>query len=140
MVAPRIPYTDPFPPPTTYPRSATTLPSAIAAVSKFLSVHRRTLLLTGAGISVASGLADYRGENGTYRLKRHYRPIFFSEFVKRHEARQRYWARSFLGWPTMEKARPNAAHLAIGRLWDLGVVERVVTQSSWFPPSRLELR
>jgi hypothetical protein len=88
-----------------------------------------TLLLTGAGISVASGLADYRGTAGTYTLNRKYRPIYFGEFCDSHEARKRYWARSFLGWTTMERARPNRAHEAAGKLGELGVVREVVTQS-----------
>ncbi|KAF1992027.1 DHS-like NAD/FAD-binding domain-containing protein [Aulographum hederae CBS 113979] len=90
---------------------------------------KKTLLLTGAGISVASGLADYRGVNGTYTLNKTYRPIYYHEFVKSHEARKRYWARSFLGWTNLERARPNRAHEAVGRLGELGRVGRVVTQN-----------
>lgn len=100
--------------------------------------RNNTLLLTGAGISVASGLADYRGTAGTYTLNRSYRPIYFGEFCENHEARKRYWARSFLGWPTMERARPNAAHQAVGRLGELGYVREVVTQSTFCSfPSRI---
>ncbi|TGZ79941.1 DHS-like NAD/FAD-binding domain-containing protein [Ascodesmis nigricans] len=130
MVTPRIPYTTPFPAPRIIPPHCTTLPSAISTLRTFLLTHPRTLLLTGAGISVASGLSDYRGENGTYRLNRLYRPIFFHEFTSQHAARQRYWARSFLGWPVMEGARPNVAHVAVARLAGMGgVVRGVVTQN-----------
>lgn len=128
MVVPRIPYTLPFPPPTIYPSHAVTLPAAIAAVTDFLH-SRNTVLLTGAGISIESGLADYRGEKGTYRLNNKYRPIFFGEFAGSHESRKRYWARSFLGWPTMENARPNRTHMAISKLGELGIVSHVVTQN-----------
>ncbi|KAF8471788.1 DHS-like NAD/FAD-binding domain-containing protein [Kalaharituber pfeilii] len=107
----RIPYTTPFPPPIIHPG--------------------RTLLLTGAGVSVDSGLADYRGENGIYRLNKRYRPIFYGEFIAKHEARKshRYWARSFLGWPTVEKARPNKAHLAIARLSKMRLISGIITQN-----------
>ncbi|KAF2709446.1 NAD-dependent deacetylase sirtuin 4 [Pleomassaria siparia CBS 279.74] len=88
-----------------------------------------TVLLTGAGISVASGLADYRGTNGTYTLNRKYKPIYFNEFCESHEARKRYWARSFLGWTNLHKARPNATHRAVGQLGQLGIVKRVITQN-----------
>lgn len=90
----------------------------------------QTLLLTGAGISVASGLADYRGTHGTYRLNKNHRPIFFHEFCQDHEARKRYWARSFLGWEVLRNKRPNAAHHAVAKLGELGIVGRVITQST----------
>lgn len=155
----RVPYTDPLPLPRIIPTSAATASGAIAALVDFLTgpprerlrqhdtttIHGRedsttipreggvgaskTVLLTGAGISVASGLADYRGTNGTYTLNRKYVPIYFNEFCASHEARKRYWARSFLGWTNLHKARPNAAHRAVGRLGELGIVGRVVTQS-----------
>jgi NAD-dependent SIR2 family protein deacetylase len=89
------------------------------------------VVLSGAGISVASGLADYRGERGTYTLNRTYRPIYYNEYARSHEARKRYWARSFLGWTTLSRARPNAAHWAVGRLGEMEVIGRVVTQSEW---------
>jgi NAD-dependent deacetylase sirtuin 4 len=129
MVLPRIPYTAPFPAPTIHPPQATTLPAAISALTHFLTHHNKTLLLSGAGISVASGLPDYRGIAGTYRLHQHYRPIFFHEFTSHHKSRQRYWARSFLGWPATAAARPNTAHAAVKQLWRLGVLSGVVTQN-----------
>ncbi len=89
----------------------------------------KTVLLTGAGISVASGLADYRGANGTYTLNKTYRPIYYNEFCENHEARKRYWARSFLGWTTLNRAKPNEAHEACGALGRMGVVGKVITQS-----------
>ncbi|KAL2432223.1 NAD-dependent protein deacylase SIR4 [Exophiala dermatitidis] len=89
----------------------------------------KTVLLTGAGISVASGLADYRGSKGTYTQNKSYRPIYFHEFVASHEARKRYWARSFLGWRGLHRASPNAAHYAVRDLGRLGLVDTVITQN-----------
>jgi NAD-dependent deacetylase sirtuin 4 len=153
----RVPYTDPLPAPRIIPASATTVSGAIAALVDFLSPSLpstttsrttpsslskhldrgrnggKTLLLTGAGISVASGLADYRGTNGTYTLNKTYKPIYFNEFCDSHEARKRYWARSFLGWTNLERARPNKTHEACGELGRLGVVGSVITQSTSKP-------
>ncbi|KAH7360682.1 DHS-like NAD/FAD-binding domain-containing protein [Rhexocercosporidium sp. MPI-PUGE-AT-0058] len=140
----RIPYTGPLPAPNIIPRNANTITGAIAALSKFLtappspSLLRQqdgvadpasTVILSGAGISVASGLADYRGTNGTYRVNKTYRPIYYHEFLANHEARKRYWARSFLGWTNLHKARPNPAHYAIKQLGEIGLVRSVVTQN-----------
>ncbi|PWW72854.1 DHS-like NAD/FAD-binding domain-containing protein [Tuber magnatum] len=129
MVTPRIPYAIPFPPPPIRPRNATTLSAAVDAATNFLE-SRGLVILTGAGVSVESGLADYRGEKGTYRLNQTYRPIFYDEFAGNHEARKRrYWARSFLGWPAVEKAKPNRAHKSISILGELGVLSHVITQN-----------
>ena len=135
----RIPYTGPLPPPLIIPENANTPAGAILALSNFLSAgissnHLRgsgTTLLTGAGISVASGLADYRGTRGTYTLNKTYRPIYYNEFISNHEARKRYWARSFLGWTILNRARPNSAHQAVKDLGQLGFIKSVVTQSWW---------
>ncbi|KAI4150406.1 MAG: hypothetical protein LQ340_004097 [Diploschistes diacapsis] len=137
----RIPYTGPLPPPQIVPRSANTPVGAIHALQQFLTAPStdgslfvrdgasKTVLLTGAGLSVASGLADYRGTAGTYTLNKTYRPIYYSEFLASHEARKRYWARSFLGWTNLHRARPNAAHHAVGDLSRLGLLSSVITQN-----------
>ena len=138
----RIPYTGPLPPAIVIPPSATTIPGAISALSNFLLAARKhsspastpsskhqTVLLTGAGISVASGLADYRGTNGTYTQNKSYRPIYFHEFVASHEARKRYWARSFLGWRGLNKSHPNTTHHAIADLARLNLISSVITQN-----------
>jgi NAD+-dependent protein deacetylase sirtuin 4 len=132
----RIPYTGALPPPIIVPPSAATLFGAVEAITSFLTLpatrqskNDKTVLLTGAGISVASGLADYRGANGTYTQNRSYRPIYYHEFTASHEARKRYWARSFLGWSGLDRSQPNASHFAIRDLHRLGYVQGVVTQN-----------
>lgn len=138
----RIPYTGPLPPPLIIPKTAATIHGAAKAIAEFLRAppssklqptppahSDQTVLLTGAGISVASGLADYRGTNGTYRQNKSYRPVYYHEFLASHEWRKRYWARSFLGWTSLNKSKPNAAHFAIGELGTKGLVSTVITQN-----------
>lgn len=136
----RIPYTAPLPSPTILPASASTLSGAVSALHHFLTTETtgklggtKTVVLSGAGISVASGLADYRGSNGTYTLNKTYRPIYFHEFCSNHEARKRYWARSFLGWTNLHKSHPNRAHYAVARLGELGRLSSIITQSRELP-------
>lgn len=156
----RIPYTGPLPSPLIIPKAATTVSDAATAIAEFLTNARlspqassssttarnapttqtqnqKTVLLTGAGISVASGLADYRGKNGTYTQNKSYRPIYFHEFTANHEARKRYWARSFLGWTSLHKSKPNAAHTAVGALGKKNLISSVITQNvdSFHPTS-----
>ncbi|KJZ77045.1 hypothetical protein HIM_03366 [Hirsutella minnesotensis 3608] len=131
----RIPYTDVLASPTIIPAAAASVNGALAALRAFFaapspgSLPRSAVVLTGAGLSVASGLADYRGTNGTYRLNKTYRPIYYYEFLESHEARKRYWARSFLGWSSLHKASPNAGHYAVRDLGDLGLINSVITQN-----------
>ncbi|KHJ35900.1 putative sir2 family protein [Erysiphe necator] len=137
----KIPYLGPFAPPRIIPSEAHTLIGAVTGLIEFLTAPppssipdnvldpTSTVLLTGAGLSVASGLADYRGANGTYKVNKNYRPIYYHEFISSHEARKRYWARSFLGWKNLYKARPNVAHFAIKELGKMEIVRSVITQN-----------
>jgi NAD-dependent SIR2 family protein deacetylase len=92
----------------------------------FLRASRRLFVLTGAGISTASGIPDYRDADGRWK---HRQPMSYREFVHSERARQRYWARSFTGWRRMAKAEPNAAHHALAVLDRAGRVELLVTQN-----------
>ena len=87
-----------------------------ASLAALLGAHPGTLVLTGAGISTDSGIPDYRGPDGTRRVT----PMQHGEFVGTSEARQRYWARSFIGWQRFSHAEPDAAHLAVADLQRAG--------------------
>jgi NAD-dependent SIR2 family protein deacetylase len=97
-----------------------------ARLVDFFSAHRRILVLTGAGISTASGIPDYRGRDGVRRGKA---PVQGPEFRKLEAVRKRYWARSMIGYATMARAHPNAAHLALARLQAADKLTPLMTQN-----------
>lgn len=100
--------------------------SHLAHLRRFLSDHPRLVVLSGAGISIASGIPAYRGIDGAWK---HSAPITHAQFISDPARRRRYWARSLLGWPTVRDARPNAAHLALAQLEQLGHVHLLITQN-----------
>ena len=83
-------------------------------------------VLTGAGLSTESGIPDYRGPMGRARS---FAPITYQAFVGSASARQRYWARSHLGWRRISHASPNAGHAAVADLERRGLLAGIITQN-----------
>ena len=81
-------------------------------------------VLCGAGLSTDSGIPDYRGPNSRPR-----RQITLQEFSRSAEFRQRYWARSYVGFAKFEVAGPNEGHRALARLQHGGYVGGIITQN-----------
>lgn len=98
------------------------------AVEQLAEIVRagRVTVLTGAGISTESGIPDYRGATGRARPAT---PMTYQEFVGSAAARQRYWARSHLGWRRIRSAEPNTGHAAVAELESRGFVHGVITQN-----------
>ncbi|MBX2883723.1 MAG: NAD-dependent protein deacetylase [Granulosicoccus sp.] len=92
----------------------------------FVETHPRLLILTGAGISTAAGLGDYRDKKGQWKRAQ---PITGQEFIGNELARKRYWARSCVGWPSFSKAQPTASHKALRVLQQTGHARFLVTQN-----------
>jgi NAD-dependent SIR2 family protein deacetylase len=99
---------------------------SVNRLAAFLETKSRVLVLTGAGCSTESGIPDYRDANGEWK---HTRPITYQQFVGSEATRQRYWARSFVGWRRISTAVPNRAHLALVRLETAGLISSVITQN-----------
>ncbi len=98
----------------------------ISQLAKFLDANPRLLVLTGAGCSAASGIPTYRDNEGAWQRSN---PITHQDFISQPASRQRYWARSYVGWPPVRDAAPNAAHRALAVMEDAGRVRMLVTQN-----------
>ncbi|HUY44367.1 MAG TPA: NAD-dependent protein deacetylase [Streptosporangiaceae bacterium] len=84
------------------------------------------VILSGAGLSTESGIPDYRGPSG---LARRAEPMTYQAFTGSAAARQRYWARSHLGWRHVWRAAPNAGHHAVAELERRGLLAGIITQN-----------
>ena len=78
------------------------------ALRDFIERHERLFVLTGAGCSTDSGIPDYRDRDGAWKRPQ---PVTYQAFMGELATRQRYWARSLVGWPRFGAARPNGVHL-----------------------------
>ncbi|CAG81098.1 DHS-like NAD/FAD-binding domain-containing protein [Yarrowia lipolytica] len=116
---------------TPYTPTHTDVASAAKALSRFLTAkNTKTAILTGAGISTASGLPDYRGPTGTYTTNPNHQPTLYHEFVSDEHKRKRYWSRAWIGYEQALKwARPNVAHEVLTGWLRGGHISGLITQN-----------
>ena len=95
-------------------------------LTEFITRARRLFVLTGAGCSTASGIPDYRDADGQWKRTP---PVTFQAFMGEAATRQRYWARSLVGWPRFGHAVPNGTHHALAALEAEGRIELLLTQN-----------
>jgi NAD-dependent deacetylase len=114
---------------------------AVAELAAAWAGAARVVVLTGAGLSTASGIPDFRSPGGRWST---YRPVTIQEFVASEEARATYWRYKGETWDLISAATPNAAHVALAELGRGGAVDLLVTQNvdglherAGFPPDRL---
>lgn len=95
-------------------------------LAAFIRQYPRLFVLTGAGVSTDSGIPDYRNLDGDWKRPQ---PVTYQAFMGELRTRQRYWARSMVGWPRFAQAQPNAAHQALARLEAAGHLSVLLTQN-----------
>jgi NAD-dependent deacetylase len=99
---------------------------SIYSVRDDLKEANLVIALTGAGVSVESGIPDFRSPGGIWER---YPPDEYGTIEAFRADPVRFWgfylelARTFAG------ARPNPAHTALARLEALGFLHHVITQN-----------
>ena len=99
----------------------------IRSAADVIQASKKVTVLTGAGVSTASGIPDFRStDNGLWERYDPFEVASLTAF--------RYYPEKFFEWmrslaSNIHNAQPNAAHWGIARLQQAGLVDTVVTQN-----------
>ncbi len=96
------------------------------ALAQLIRDNQPCVVLTGAGVSTESGIPDFRSRDGIWRR---YDPMEYATIQAFRRDPVKVWDFYARRLGVLQAAEPNAAHLALARLEQLGWVEAVVTQN-----------
>ena len=102
--------------------------SAIEILKQWVLESKRIVFFGGAGVSTESGIPDFRGVDGLYRLKYAYPPetiLSHDFFLRRTDEFYRFYRDKML----ITDAQPNPAHLKLAQWEQEGRLSAVVTQN-----------
>lgn len=95
-------------------------------LASLVRASRAAVVLTGAGVSTASGIPDFRGNHGLWTQENAARVASIDGFYADPRGFYAFWARALEGLTT---AQPNDAHRVIARLERRGLVHTLITQN-----------
>ncbi|MGO8987891.1 MAG: NAD-dependent protein deacylase [bacterium] len=87
---------------------------------------KKTIAFTGAGVSVESGIPDFRGSQGLWQK---YDPEEFAHIDAFRSDPERIWLMLKDMFLIIKDAKPNPAHLGLAELERMGYLSSVITQN-----------
>jgi NAD-dependent deacetylase len=97
-----------------------------AILAELIRRNQPCVVLTGAGVSTDSGIPDFRSAGGIWQRFDPYEVASIDAF---HRDPARVWEFYALRLDVLADAQPNAAHHALARLEQAGLVRAVITQN-----------
>ena len=98
----------------------------IHEAAESIARSRLTIALTGAGISVESGIPDFRSSAGLWSR---YDPAEYATITAFRQNPEKIWDMLREMDALVSRARPNAAHLGMGELERMGYLHCIITQN-----------
>lgn len=98
----------------------------IKEVTDLIKNNKRTVILTGAGVSTLSGIPDFRGENGVYSHSVSGEEILSEEyFLNNTEEFFNFYFNNLI----LKNAKPNKTHKIMNELYNKGFIQAIITQN-----------
>jgi NAD-dependent deacetylase len=98
----------------------------IKKTAEVIRRSKKVVALTGAGISVESGIPDFRGPGGLWEK---FDPMEYATIDALIANPQKVWAMLKEMGSVVERAAPNPAHFALAKLEKMGFLSSIVTQN-----------
>ncbi len=99
----------------------------VQKAAKALAAAHKAVALTGAGISVESGIPPFRGKGGLWEK---IDPVKYAHIDAFMRDPAEVWRVLFTGLrDVLEKARPNNGHLGLYDLEEMGILQSIITQN-----------
>jgi len=91
-----------------------------------LASSRQTIALTGAGVSTASGIPDFRGEHGLWKR---FDPAEYAHISTFNQEPGKVWDMTFNLLSMINQSSPNTAHNALAEMEKTGMLHGIITQN-----------
>ncbi len=99
---------------------------SIIEAAKIIKNSRSLIALTGAGISVPSGIPDFRSKGGLWDK---YDPMEYANISSFYRTPEKIWEMIFDMMSLVINAEPNDAHFTLAKLENLGILKALITQN-----------
>jgi NAD-dependent deacetylase len=101
--------------------------NSLLKATDMLAASKMTIALTGAGISVESGIPPFRGKGGIWEI---YDPVEYAHIDSYLKHPEKVWQVFLMNLvTTLNRAKPNNGHKGLAQLENLGQLHTIVTQN-----------
>lgn len=95
-------------------------------IIKLIKTSKKTIVLTGAGISTESGLPDFRSKDGFWTKNK---PIQFQDYLDDVEKQRLSWSRNIELHKILREINPNIGHAFVEKVINFNKENFLITQN-----------